>query len=263
MQLLAIKIGNSNIGYGLFDEERLVQSWRVETRPDKTADEYASELRDLFEAANGLTANVTGVAIGSVVPALTATFQQVSTSWLRRRAFVVEPGIETGMELVYEDPRALGTDRLVAMVAARAHYGVPALVVDFGTATTFNALDASGRFVGGAIAPGLSMEAEALHHYTAKLPLVEISPPPRALAQNTRDALRSGIFLGYAGLVEGLVLRLRQEMQEPAAHVIATGGFAALIAPYCPSVQIVDPLLGLEGLRLLYRMNVKRIREAG
>ncbi len=257
MQVLAIKIGHSNIGYGLFEGERLVQSWRVEPQPEKTADEYASELMDLFADAGSAPPELTGIAIGSVVPALTMTFQELCRRCLNKRAFVVEPGIKSEIELLYEDPRALGTDRLVAMVAARARYGVPILVLDFGTATTFNALDRSGRFVGGAIAPGPNIEAEALHRFTAKLPLVEIAPPPRALAQNTRDALRSGIFLGYTGLVEGLVARLRADMQEPDARVVATGGLAALIAPHCPSIEIVDPQLGLEGLRLLYLMNTQ------
>ncbi len=254
MQLFAIKIGNTNIGFGVFEGERLLCSWRVETRPEKTADEYASGLQDFFDNAP-CKIRLEAVAIGSVVPILTSTFEKLARRHLHLEPFTVSPGIRSGIEVRYEDPRALGADRLVSMVAAKARHGVPALVIDFGTATTFNALDSQGDFVGGAIAPGLNIQAEALHSYTAKLPLVEVSPPPRALATNTRDSLRSGIFLGYAGLVEGLVQRLRREMNESGMHVIATGGLAPLIAPYCPSIEIVDQLLALEGLRLLYEMN--------
>ncbi len=252
--LLAIKIGNSNIGFGVFAGAELVRAWRVQTRTDKTADEYASELLDFFDS--GDVRHITAAAIVSVVPALTRTFEELGSKYLHCEPFVVAPGVKSGIQIQYEDPRTLGADRLVALAGAQARYGTPALVIDFGTATTFNALDAGGNFIGGAIAPGLNIEAEALHHFTAKLPLVEIAPPPRALAINTRDALRSGIFLGYIGLVEGLIARLRADMQMSVpVRVIATGGLARLIAPHCPSIEIVDSQLALEGLRLLFEMN--------
>ncbi len=253
MQLLAIKIGNTNIGYGLFEDNRLACSWRVETRR-LTTDEYGSELLDFLAGAE-CKIHLNGAAIGSVVPALTVTFQELCRRHLGLDPFVAGPGSKSGIVIRYEDPRAFGADRLADVVAARARYGAPAIVADFGTATTFNALDRAGNFVGGAIAPGLQIQAEALHQFTARLPLVEVSPPPRALATNTRDALRSGIFLGYAGLVEGMISRLRADMGEPAARVIATGGLARAIAPYCPSIETVDAGLPLEGLRLLYELN--------
>ncbi len=260
MSLLAIKIGNSNIGFGLFEGAQLVQTWRVQTRAEKTADEYGSELLDFFDrtrpSESAPASRVEGAAIVSVVPALTTTFEELCRRYLDCEPFIVGPGVKSGIQIQYEDPRALGADRLVALVAARARYGTPALVLDFGTATTFNALDRAGNFIGGAIAPGLTIEAEALHRFTAKLPLVEIAPPPHALATNTRDALRAGIFLGYVGLVEGLIARLRAEMTDSArVRVIATGGLATLIAPHCPSIELVDSQLALEGLRILFEMN--------
>jgi type III pantothenate kinase len=229
-------------------------SWRAETRPEQTADEYASLLFDFF-AQRDLAPQVNGVALVSVVPQLTTTFQQLARAYLKCEPFVVAPGVKSGVQVRYQDPRALGADRLVCVAAAKALYGAPALVIDFGTATTFNALDKQGDFVGGAIAPGLAMSAEALHRFTARLPLVELALPPRALAANTDDALRSGVVLGYIGLVEGLIGRLRAEMDAPQARVIATGGSAALLAPHCASIEIVEPLLTLYGLRLLYELN--------
>jgi type III pantothenate kinase len=254
-QLLAIKIGNTNIGLGVFDGSKLEAAWRIETRGERTADEYASEIAELFDAADGLDGTIAHVAICSVVPALTSTFEDVCRRYLHCEPFVVAPGVRSGIRLKYEDPRALGADRLAAMVAAKARYGTPALVVDVGTATTFNALNAAGDFVGGAIAPGPNMQAEALHQFTAKLPRVQVAPPERALGTNTRDAVRSGLFFGYVGLIEGLVARLGAEMGPPKPHVIATGGLVPMVAPYCPSIEIVDRELAFEGLRILYEMN--------
>jgi type III pantothenate kinase len=253
--MLVIKIGNTNIGLGVFDDLTLAYSWRIETRAEKTADEYASEIAELFESGEGDKIHVDRAAIGSVVPALTPTFQEICHRYLHCVPFVIAPGVHSGIRLRYEDPRALGADRLAAMVAAKARYGTPALVIDMGTATTFNALNAEGDFVGGAIAPGPSIQSEALRQFTAKLPRVEIAPPDQALATNTRDSLRSGLFFGYVGMIQGLVVRLRNEMGTPEARVIATGGQAPLFAPYCPFIEKVDPYLPFEGLRILYEMN--------
>ncbi len=255
MHLIAIKIGNTNTGIALFQDAQIVRTWRVETRVDKTADEYATELHEFLNGLPGGDRGNAQVAIVSVVPALTGTFTELARRYLHRDPFVVNPGIITGIKIHYQDQRAFGADRLVAIIAAHAKYGGPALVIDFGTATTFNATDANGNFIGGAIAPGLNIAAEALHEFTAKLPRVEISAPPQALATNTRDALRSGIFFGYAGLVEGLIARLRTEMQAPQVRVIATGGMAPRIAPHCPAIEIVDPQLAYDGLRILYLRN--------
>lgn len=239
----------------MFEGTRLVATWRMETRAEKTADEYASEIAGFIDAADGGKFMVAGAAIGSVVPPLTPTFQELCRRQFHAEAFVVTPGIRSGIKLHYEEPRSLGADRLVAMVGAKTRYGTPALVIDLGTATTFNALDTAGDFLGGAIAPGLNIQSEALHQFTARLPRVEIGPPASPLATNTRDALRSGLFFGYVGLIEGLVTRLRKEMGTPHAKVIATGGHAPLVAPHCPSIDIVDLELAFEGLRILYEVN--------
>lgn len=254
-RLLAIKIGNTNISFGIFERAKLIHSWRVETRPEKTADEYAVLLLSFLESENTLPLGIHAVAMVSVVPALDETIRALCLKYLNLEPFVARAGIKSGIRVKYDDPRALGADRLVSLVAAKQKYGAPLILIDLGTATTFNALDAHGDFVGGAIAPGLNMSAKALHQFTAKLPRIEIAPPPHALATNTHDALRSGIFFGYVGLIEGLIVRLRRELNEPHARVIATGGMAPLLSPHCPAIQIVDADLALDGLQILYELN--------
>lgn len=252
---LALKIGNTNMGIGIFRDTQLAHAWRAETRPEKTADEYAALLLKFFAQDQIATDSIHAAAIVSVVPALNETMQEFCVKYLGVKPFVAAPGIKSGIHIKYDDPRSLGADRLVSLVAAKQKYGAPLILLDFGTATTFNALDARGDFVGGAIAPGLNMSAEALHQFTAKLPRIEIAPPPHALAGNTRDALRSGIFFGHVGLAEGMIARFKLEMNAPHAHVIATGGMARLLAPHCPTIDAVDMDLALDGLRLVYQMN--------
>lgn len=254
-RLFCVKVGNTNLGIGIFESGKLVHRWRAETRPEKTADEYAALLFPLLEDANILLNSLHAAAIVSVVPALTETIYEFCVKYLGVAPFIAAAGIKSGIRVKYDDPRALGADRLVSLVAAKQKYGFPLIMLDLGTATTFNCLDADGDFVGGAIAAGLTMSAQALHQFTAKLPRIEISPPPQALATNTRDALRSGIFFGYVGLVEGMLARLKTEMQTPTAQVIATGGMAELLSPHCPSINHVDTDLALEGLHLLYELN--------
>ena len=258
--LLTIKIGNTNLGFGLHENGRLAHTWRAETRVEKTADEYAAFLLPCFENAQIERASIQHAALVSVVPPLTDTLREFCRNSLRVEPFVAASGIKSGIQIRYDDPRALGADRLTVLVAAKARYGAPCVVIDFGTATTFNALNARGDFIGGAIAPGLNMSADALHQFTAKLPRIEIAAPERALGTNTRDALRSGIFFGYAGLVQGMVARMRTEMNAPDARVIATGGMAQLLAPHCPAIEVVDTDLALDGLRILYEMNVGKIK---
>lgn len=254
-RLLTIKIGNTNLGFGIFESDTLIRAWRAETRSEKTADEYASLLLTFLQDENIAPESIRAAALVSVVPALNETMRELCVKYLRVEPFIAAAGIKSGIQIKYDDPRAFGADRLVTLVAAKQKYGAPSILLDLGTATTFNALNAHGDFVGGAIAPGLNMSAEALHQFTAQLPLIELAPPPSALATNTRDALRSGIFFGYVGLVEGMIARFKNEMQEPTARVIATGGMAELLAPQCPAIEIVDMNLALDGLRLLYEMN--------
>lgn len=254
-RLLAIKIGNTNLSYGLFESDALIRTWRVETRTDKTTDEYAAQLLLFFEEAGIPADSVRAAALVSVVPGLDDTLRELCIKYLHVEPFIVGPGSKSGIHVKYQDPRTLGADRLVSLAAAKHKYALPAIVIDFGTATTFNVLDTRGDFIGGAIAPGINMAAEALHQFTAKLPRVEIAAPPHALATNTNDALRSGIFFGYVGLVEGMLTRLIGEMDGTAPRIIATGGMSHILAPHCPSIEIVDGDLGLDGLRLLFEMN--------
>ena len=256
-RLLTIKVGNTNLGFGVFDGDALVHAWRAETVHEKTADEYAALLFRLLESENIAPASIEGAAIVSVVPALGETMRELCVKYLNIKPFIALSGIKSGIPIKYDDPRALGADRLVSLVAAKQKYGAPLVLIDMGTATTFNALNAHGDFVGGAIAPGLNMSAEALHQFTAKLPRIDIAPPPRAVATNTRDALRAGIFFGYIGLVEGMITRFKKELNEPKLKVIATGGMSQLLAPECTAIDTVDMGLALEGLRILYAMNQK------
>ncbi|MDE3091025.1 MAG: type III pantothenate kinase, partial [Chloroflexota bacterium] len=196
-----------------------------------------------------------GVAMVSVVPALTATFHELCLRHLETEPLVVGPKVKTGMAIRYDEPRALGADRLVAAVAAKAQFGAPVIVIDFGTATTFNAVNRAGEFIGGAIAPGLNLAADALYESTAQLPRIDLAMPPRAIATNTIHAMQSGILFGYVGMVEGMVARMRAELGEPSARVVATGGLARLLAPQTRVIDAVEPDLILKGLRIIFEMN--------
>jgi type III pantothenate kinase len=260
-RLLAITIGNSSITIGVFEQDALAARWRAHTDADKTADEYALLLDDFFAAA-GLHPDTLSGAEGwrgailvSVVPPLRSTFRDLCRKHLRIDPLIVGDGVKTGMPIRYDDPRALGADRLVEAVAAKAKYGAPAIVIDFGTATTFNAVNRAGEFAGGAIAPGLNLAADALYRATAQLPRVDLALPPRVLATNPVHAIQAGIVYGYLAMVEGMVARMRVELGEPDTRVIVTGGRAALLAHESRVIEVVDPDLMLEGLRVIYEMN--------
>lgn len=255
-RLLAIKIGNSNITVGVFEDSTLLATWRAHSETDKTADEYAILLDDFFAQSELPHDGWRGAALVSVVPTLTTTFQELCHRYLEIEPLIVGPRVKTGMPIRYDDPRALGADRLVAAVAAKAKFGAPVIVIDFGTATTFNAVNRAGEYVGGAIAPGLNLAADALHQSTAQLPRVNLAMPPRAIATNTVHAMQSGILLGYVGMIEGMVARMRGELGEPAARVIATGGLARMLAPQTRAIEAVEPDLILNGLRIVFEMNI-------
>ena len=256
--LLVIDVGNTNIVYGLFDGERLVHQFRVESARGRTADEYAVTLRQLLAMCDVEPAAVDAAIVASVVPSLTDLMLG-----LVRRAFgidakVVGPGVKTGMAILTESPREVGADRIVNAVAAYEKVkskGCGVIVVDFGTATTFDCITPKGEYLGGVIAPGIQISADALFTRAAKLPRVEVAIPPRAVGRNTLHAMQSGIVFGYVGLVDGLVERLRTEMGT-SCEVIATGGLAQVIAPLTKSIRTVDDVLTLEGLRILYERNV-------
>ncbi|HHS98051.1 MAG TPA: type III pantothenate kinase [Chloroflexi bacterium] len=252
--LLTIDIGNTNITFGLFDGKALGPRWRIRTIHDKMPDEYGILLDQLFRHRGYQPEDVTGIAIASVVPPLTPVFVQVCRDYLGRDPLVVDARVETGVRIRYENPKEVGADRVVDAAAARALYGVPACIVDFGTATTFDAVSAEGDYLGGAIAPGIGIAAQALFERTAKLPRVELKRPPSVIGRNTVQSIQSGLLFGYVGLVEGMVARFKAELG-PETRVIATGGLAGVIAQETDVIDVVDPWLTLHGLRIIYELN--------
>jgi type III pantothenate kinase len=252
--LLTIDVGNTNIVYGLFQESRLRHQFRVESARGRTADEYAVQLRALLDMDSVDRSSVTAAIIACVVPSLTEPMVGLVKRAFGRDAMVVGPGIRTGMAILIENPREVGADRIADAVAGydRAKGGV--IVVDFGTSTNFDCVTPKGEYLGGVLAPGLQISADALFARAAKLPRVEITKPPKVLGRNTVHAMQSGIVYGYVGLVDGIVERLKAELEFPCA-VIATGGLAPLIAPLSKTIAEIDDVLTLVGLRILYERN--------
>ncbi len=252
--LLAIDVGNTNIVYGLFEGDTLVHKFRVESARGRTADEYAVTLRALLQMHGVAPASIHAAVIACVVPSLTDAMVRLVHAAFGREAIVVGPGIRTGMAILIENPREVGADRIADAVAGyeRAKGGV--IVVDFGTSTNFDVVTPKGEYLGGVLAPGLQISADALFSRAAKLPRVEIAKPPRVVGRNTVHAMQSGIVYGYVGLVDGVVERILGELGHPCA-VIATGGLASLIAPLSRTIGSVDDELTLVGLRILYERN--------
>ena len=253
--LLAIDIGNTNITLGLYRDAELLQAWRLATMHDRMPDEYGLQLLGLLELSGLKRDDLKSVALASVVPPLTSNFQQVCRSYLDIDPFVVDAGVKTGLQIRYEDPKnALGADRVVDAVAVLHFHGGPACVVDFGTATTFDAISVDGEYLGGAIAPGVGISADALFQRTSKLPRVDIARPPSVIGRNTVHAIQSGLLYGYVSLVEGMVERFRAELGQEM-KVIGTGGLAPLIAEETKAIEILAPWLTLDGLRLVWELN--------
>jgi type III pantothenate kinase len=252
--LLALDVGNTNIVAGVFAGDALIARWRLTTEARRTSDEYAVLLRSLFQAAQVDGDGVDDVIIASVVPASLETLKQALEQYWHLEAMTVSHELDFGLSVRYNPPNAVGADRLANAIAAIALYGTPAIVVDFGTATTFDVISSRGEYLGGAIAPGLEVSEDALLSRTAQLPKVSLQPPSSAIGTSTVTSLQSGILFGYAGLVDGLVHRISAELGNDV-HVIATGGLATTVSPLAESVQHIDVDLTLVGLRLIYERN--------
>lgn len=250
--LLAIDVGNTNTQLGVFaDDGSLVAEWRLTTHRHRTVDEMGLLTRSLFEHSRVDPQALTGIVAASVVPPLTPVVTQMGQRYFGLEPLVVTADLVSELPVLYEPPGDVGADRLVNAVAARHKYGVPAVVVDFGTATTFDVINADGAYLGGVIATGVGVSADALFARAARLPRVDVTRPAAVIGRSTVGSIQSGLFYGYADLVNGLLARIEAELgQHP--HVIATGGWAASIGPECPGIEVVDLLLTIEGLRLIY-----------
>lgn len=255
MSLLAVDVGNTNIHLGLWDGESWRVSWRARTVAEKMSDEYAVLVRNFLASADLDFAAITGVVIGSVVPVLTQTFVELSRRYLNIDPLVVNHKTKTGVRVEIDQPEQAGADRIVNAAAVYALYSCPAIVIDFGTATTFDVISADGAYQGGAIAPGIGISHDALVSHAAKLHKVDLAPPPNAIGKNTIQAMQSGIFWGYVALVEGLVARIKESINHPNVTVIATGGLAVLFNEHTDVFDRIAQELTLEGLQIIYDMN--------
>lgn len=254
--LLTMDIGNTNIKTALFDGEKLLKYWRLSTNKSNTSDEYGIMLCNMFAHDGFRPQDVTGIMISSVVPSINFTIEHMCKSYFNQTPMFVEPGIKTGINIRYENPQALGSDRIANAVAAYAEYGAPCIYIDFGTATTFGVLDEGGVFLGGCICPGIKLSSEALVSGTAKLPRFALERPEHVIGRNTLTNLQSGMFYGYVGLVRNIVRKMKQELGKEAV-VVATGGMAVMLHEESKCIDKLDGLLTLKGLRLIWERNKK------
>ncbi len=253
--LLVLDVGNSNIVVGVYKGQELLNDWRIRTDRLRTADEYGLQLVGLFQHAGIDPSEIKGAIISSVVPPLVGELAHMITKYFNNQAMLIEPGIKTGLAIKYENPREVGADRVVNAVAGLEKYGGPLIIVDFGTATTFCVISENHEYLGGAIAPGIGISMEALFQRTAKLPRVELEKPKTVVGKNTVVSIQSGVLYGFVGQVDGIIKRIKEEIPWDF-NIIATGGIADLIGRESEYIKVVDPLLTLDGLRILYERNL-------
>lgn len=254
--IFVLDVGNTNTVLGVYEGEELKYHWRVETSRNKTEDEYGMVVKALFEHVDLSFHDISGIIISSVVPPIMFSLERMCQKYFHLKPLIVGPGIKTGLNIKYENPREVGADRIVNAVAGIHLYGSPLIIVDFGTATTYCYIDEDKQYMGGAIAPGITISTEALYSRAAKLPRIEIARPNDIVGKNTVTAMQAGIVYGYVGQVEGIVSRMKaQSKVEP--KVIATGGLATLVAKESDIIDVVDPFLTLKGLQLIYTKNVE------
>ena len=255
--LLVFDVGNTNIVLGLYDGDKMIYHWRAATNELKTADEYAASLGMMFQLDGVTFAMVTDIIISSVVPPVNPTLEYLCRRYFHVEPMMVGPGMKTGLNILYDNPRELGADRIVNAVAGITLYGGPLIIIDLGTATTFCAIDEKKRYLGGAVTPGIGISMEALFQRASKLPRIELTPASSVICKNTVSAMQSGIYYGAIGQVDGIVRRMKKEMGYKEIKVIATGGLADLIASQSETIDVIDPLLTLKGLYILFKTNRK------
>jgi type III pantothenate kinase len=248
--LLAVDVGNTQTVLGLFEGDRIADHWRLATERTRTGDELGVLLGGLLDLDT-----VDGICLASTVPILVREWERVATRWVEAPLLSVGPGVKTGIQIRYDDPREVGPDRIVNSVAAKERYGAPCIVVDFGTSTNFDVVSPEGEYVGGVLAPGIEVSMDALFARAARLVKVDFTAPASVIGKTTVAGLQSGLVYGFAGQVDGIVQRIRAELESPDAPAVATGGLAELIAPHTATIVRVDPFLTLEGLRLVWELN--------
>lgn len=257
--ILVLDVGNTNIVIGVYEKEQLKYHWRIETNRNRTEDEYGMMIKSLFEHQGSSISQVKGIIISSVVPPIMFFLEKMCEKYFNIKPLIVGPGIKTGLNIKYDNPKEVGADRIVNAVAGIHEYGSPLIIVDFGTATTYCFINEESHYMGGAIAPGINISTEALYTKAAKLPRIEIASPENIIGRSTVEAMQAGIVYGYVGQVDGIVSRMKaHSKKEP--KVIATGGLAGLIAKESKYIDIVDPLLTLKGLHLIYKRNIDQKR---